>query len=409
MSSPTVGTPVSGIRISSVVPGKVTGDDVDYPLANMSLALKLHYIRAFFYTSSGRIRRSETGRPFIKCNDSGVRIVEAFCDKTIEELLEVERNEDRHFSVDSFLAHDQVLGPDLGFSPLIYIQFTRFKCGGMSVGLSWAHVLGDPFSASTFINMWGQYMKGHVPLPSKSLHMPPHKEPEYPLSTAIREPFSLKRVDPVGDYWLTTNNCKMETHCFLFTAKQLDNIVSNIFDLVRPVKISHFEIISAMIWKSLSKVRGDSGPKIVTICTRNSCTNESDGNEVPSNKMVFSIVRTDFHPAKGDLHELAALIADKQEEENSLIEEAVDSGNGDYIAYGTNLTFVSLEEADIYGLELKEHKPVFAYYTIKGVGDEGAVLVLPGKSNGSRAVTVILPESRLADLKNELRKEWGIV
>lgn len=277
------------------------------------------------------------------------------------------------------------------------------------MGLSWAHVLGDPFSASTCINMWGQYMKGHVPLPSKSLHMPPHKEPEYPLSTAIREPFSLKRVDPVGDYWLTTNNCKMETHCFLFTAKQLDNIVSNIFDLVRPVKISHFEIISAMIWKSLSKVRGDSGPKIVTICTRNSCTNESDGNEVPSNKMVFSIVRTDFHPAKGDLHELAALIADKQEEENSLIEEAVDSGNGDYIAYGTNLTFVSLEEADIYGLELKEHKPVFAYYTIKGVGDEGAVLVLPGKSNGSRAVTVILPESRLADLKNELRKEWGIV
>lgn len=148
MSSPTVGTPVSGIRISSVVPGKVTGDDVDYPLANMSLALKLHYIRgvyffsaqavegltisdlkkpmfpwlAFFYTSSGRIRRSETGRPFIKCNDSGVRIVEAFCDKTIEELLEVERNEDRHFSVDSFLAHDQVLGPELGFSPLIYIQ-----------------------------------------------------------------------------------------------------------------------------------------------------------------------------------------------------------------------------------------------------------------------------------------------
>ncbi len=64
---------------------------------------------------------------------------------------------------------------------------------------------------------------------------------------------------------------------------------------------------------------------------------------------------------------------------------------------------------------MKGHKPVFAYYTIKGVGDEGAVLVLPGKGNGSdkrgagRTVNVIVPENQLAGLKNELRKEWGIV
>ncbi|KAF2299795.1 hypothetical protein GH714_003449 [Hevea brasiliensis] len=413
-------TPLSGIRISSVVPAEVTGDDnKDYQLTNMDLALKLHYIRgvyffsaeavegltiyelknpmfpwlALFYTSSGRIRRSETGRPFIKCNDGGVRIVEARCDMTVEELLSRNNND-----VDSFLAHDQVL---------VHLV----QVWGMSVGLSWAHVLGDAFSASTFINKWGQFMKGQVP--SKSLHLPHSKKPEYPLSTH-REPFSLRRVEPVGDCWLTPNNCKMETHSFHFTAKQLDNIVSNISGLVHPVKISQFEVIVAILWKSLSKIREDSGPIIVTICTRSISSNGGE-NENPSNKMAFSIARTDFYPAKGDLYELAVLVAEKQEEENALIEETVESDNGDYNVYGTNLTFVNLEEADIYGLELKEHKPIFAYYSIKSVGDEGAVLVLPGPGNGDdkrgggRTVTVILQDNQLTKLKNELRKEWGIV
>ncbi|XP_037496379.1 protein ECERIFERUM 2, partial [Jatropha curcas] len=163
MITPTLSTAsLSGVRLSSVVPAEVTSDKEDHKLTNIDLALKLHYIRgvyfftaeavqgltiyelkkpmfpwlAQYYTVSGRIRRSENGgRPFIKCNDGGVRIVEAYCDKTIEELMTaIAKNHEDH---SRFLVHDQVLGPDLGFSPLVYIQFTWFKCGGMSVGLSW--------------------------------------------------------------------------------------------------------------------------------------------------------------------------------------------------------------------------------------------------------------------------------
>ena len=45
--------------------------------------------------------------------------------------------------------------------------------------------------------------------------------------------------------------------------------------------------------------------------------------------------------------------------------------------YGANLTFVNLEEADFYGMELKGQKPVHVSYFIDGVGDEGVVLVTP--------------------------------
>ena len=41
------------------------------------------------------------------------------------------------------------------------MQVTRFKCGGISLGMSWAHILGDAFSASDFINSWCQYMASH--------------------------------------------------------------------------------------------------------------------------------------------------------------------------------------------------------------------------------------------------------
>lgn len=139
-------TSVSGIKLSSVVPAEVTGDNEDRKLTNMDLAFKLHYVRgvsffsnetvqgltiydlkepmfsllALYPTASGRIRKSESGRPFIKCNDGGVRIIEAHCDKTIEEWLKM----NDHKPLDDYLVYDQVLGPDLGFSPLVFVQVT---------------------------------------------------------------------------------------------------------------------------------------------------------------------------------------------------------------------------------------------------------------------------------------------
>ncbi|XP_021283602.1 protein ECERIFERUM 2 [Herrania umbratica] len=429
MVSAALESPVSGRRLSSVVPAEVTGDNKDFELSNMDLAMKLHYIKGvylfqseavrgvsakdlkepmfrwleFYFTASGRIRRSSgTGRPFIKCNDAGVRIVEAHCDgKTIDEWLATNDH-----SLDHLLAHDQVLGPDLGFSPLVVLQFTWFKCGGISIGLSWAHVLGDAFSASAFINLWGQIMAGQVPPKSLQVHNP--EKSELPTSVS-RKPLSLKKVDPVGDCWLTANSHNKQTYSFHVTAKQLHHMVSSTRDPSQTYNISHFEILSAMIWHSLSKIRGDMGPRIVTICSNNSLIRE---NEMPSNGMIFSTVEADFSVSKGEVTELAKLIAEKRMPENGLIEELLrDEARSDFIVYGANLTFVDLEEANLYGLELKGKRPMFVNYTINGVGDEGTVLILPGpeKEGGSgKIVTMTLPEDQLAKLKNILGNDWNI-
>ncbi|KAF5455982.1 hypothetical protein F2P56_025501 [Juglans regia] len=419
------------VKLSSVVPATVTGEINNvHELTDMDLAMKLHYIQGVYFfpreavegltigklkepmfkcldlytTVSGRVRRSETGRPFIKCNDSGVRIVEAECVTTIEEFLDMKKDQ-------SFLVYNQVLGPDLAFSPLVIMQFTWFKCGGISLGLSWAHVLGDAFSATSFVNMWAKILSGQMPPKCmQPVNLGKSKSPPSVLENLV----STKRVDPLGDHWLIANNSKMETNYFQITAKQLEHLLANVCAVDQAANISRFEVLSAIIWRCLSEIREDCGPRIIAVCTSSSRNRE---NEYPTNGMVLSTVEADFSVAKADISAVVELIAEKRVEYGmGMTEEIVEKENGeaDYIAYGANLTFVNLEEAEIYGLELKGQKPVFVNYAINGVGDEGVVLVLPGAAKGKAesggrdgvTVTMVLPENQFQLLRNKLERDW---
>nr|GMD93944.1 protein ECERIFERUM 1 [Ipomoea batatas] len=420
-------------RLSSVVPATITGEDKVLNLTNADLAMKLHYLRgvyffrseavdglntgdlkspmfrllAYFYPAAGRIRRSpEDGRPFVKCNDSGVRIVEAKCSKTIDEWLDMsDQSEYEHL-----LHHDQVLGPDLGFSPLVFIQFTWFKCGGLSIGISWAHVLGDAFSLSDFVNMYGPAIAGRRDLPPKHPDMPTADNHNCAKPrTQKLFPFSLGTVGPVGDHWKLTNTCKMATQSYHITEKQLNALIFKVSGLKQSAKVKAFEAISALFWKSLAKVKGEleSGLETVTI-VKNDFHSRGNGQ-------VISAVKAEMRVSEADVLELANLIGEKAVDETGIIYETMEEENGksaDFFVYGANLTFVNLEEVNIYGLEMKGENPIFANCTISGVGDEGAVLVLPGPENlkgkeGGRIVNVILPEHLLGKLKNEIGKELG--
>lgn len=430
---------VYDVRLSSVVPASITGEDKVHELSNMDLMMKLHYVKGIYFFGSeaargltindlkkplceclalhsplsplsGRIRKSEDGRPFIKCNDSGVRIAEAKCSKTMDEWLSF--NDD---SLNDQLIYTQSLGPDCGFTPLVFVQFTWFKCGGISIGLSWAHVVGDAFSASHFINIWGQFLTGQVP----PHHLGTYYNPKIKksLSPLAKVPLSIQRVllDADGGHWLTSDHKKMRTHSFHVTAKQLNHLTEEA-KLAKP-----FEVISAIIWKSLAKTSDKvEEPKIVTlISSTGDAASWDKENELPSNsRVVISTIEAVEAPlAHADLAELARLIAQKQEDETNLVEQVmmdqkgIDDGVcGDFILYGARLTFVNLEKIDVYGLKMRGHQPVFASYSLSGVGDEGAILVLPGPppEEGGRVINLILPENQVEELKRELRNDWGI-
>ncbi|KAL2317617.1 hypothetical protein Fmac_031493 [Flemingia macrophylla] len=401
--------------ISTVVPATPRSEgNGECELRWMELIMKLHYIRAvYFFTSeaaqglsisdlkknmfplldrvprlvSGRIRISESGQPVIKCNDAGVRVAESHRHCTLREWFQ------QHGCSLEGLVPDHVLGgPDLAFSPLVFLKFTWFECGGLCVGLSWSHILGDAFSAFNFMAEWSQIRAptriAHTlsPKPKLKLQSPPHNG----------NPISVKIATTTGELWLPTTRAKIVTHTFHVTPKQLNLLTTS----RTTATSSYFKTLSAFVWSHVAHIRGESEPRAVTVVTH--------GGE----GLVLSSVEASFAVAESDMAELARVIGEEKREEE-VVEEGGGGGGerGDFVVYGANLTFVDLESGDdLYGVVLNGHKPVVANCCIHGVGDEGVVLVLPAPEGvgGGRMVTVSLAEEEVEQLKDKLRREWGI-
>ncbi|KAJ0235761.1 Protein ECERIFERUM 26-like [Hirschfeldia incana] len=400
-------SPVHGFLLSTVSSTRPTETSTTHERTGLDLAMKLHYVKAVCIYSAetareltvrhvkgpffpvfnqipwitGRLSRHDSGRPFIKCNDCGTRFVESHCDLTVEEWLRVP---DR--SIDESLVYHQPVGPELAYSPLIYIQMTRFKCGGLAVGFSWAHIIGDPLSVSHFFILWARALAG------EEIYCPetPELERDFPKpSPTGKEPSSIKRVDPVGDLWVAPSDSKMTTHSFNVTVK---NIKTNFL-----ANGDEFEILSGIIWKCIAKARG--GPEPVTITIIRSDPKGLKPRVVKNSQMISS-VQVDFSVAEAKLEETVKAIREATDERSD-IDKIGESD--DFIVYGANLTFVDLSEVDFYEAKIKEMSPKSVYCNVQGIGDNGVVVVLPAAEEEERVVTVTLPEDEMEKVKWELK------
>ncbi|KAE9602999.1 hypothetical protein Lal_00018376 [Lupinus albus] len=417
---------VYDVKVSSVGTVRITGSDVFHNPSGLDLAMKLHYLKiiyffdnevaqkltimkikeSFFYLfnhyfiACGRFRRSESGRPMIKCNDCGARFIEAKCKVTLDEWLA-----NKHWPSYKLLVSQQVIGPELSFSPLVLIQITHFKCGGASFGLSWAHILGDPLSASDFINTWGQVMINlHL---NKPINVPRALKLSQPISN--KHPICVKKVDSVGDHWILPNNIKMDTFSFPLSNTQINYLQENIWGQ-NDDRTSSFESVCAVIWRCMAQLKGGLEPKIVTVCKTDPYRMRND--IIGNNQMIKKVeASSECSIVDTDLRVLASLLTNQGIDEVSEIEKAMekDKGMSDFFVYGANLTFVDLQEINVHDLQLMGHKPKFVYYTLQGVGEEGVVLVMPSingstdNGNDGKFVTIILAEDQMVKFKIELK------
>ncbi|KAG2317294.1 hypothetical protein Bca4012_068185 [Brassica carinata] len=405
-------SPIHSFRLSTVSASRPTETGMTHEPTGLDLAMKLHYLKVVYIYSAetardltvmhvkgplfplfehipwiiGRWRRHDSGRPFIKCNDCGTRFVESQCDLTVEEWLRIP---DR--SVDESLVYHQPVGPELAYSPLIYIQMTRFKCGGLAFGVSWAHIMGDPFSLSHFFNLWSRTLAGeeiYCPKPSNLRRGFPN-----PTSTD-KEPRSIKRVDPVGDLWVASNNSKMTTYSF--------NVKVNDIKSHLPANKNEFEILTGIIWKTIAKARVTCEPVAITIIRP-----DPNGlkHRAVRNAQMISSVHVDFSVVHANLDEILKAIGEATDE-TFLINELGERDDGvlDFIVYGAKLTFVDMSEVDFYEAKVREAPPISVYCNVHGTGDDGEVVVFPAAEEKERVVTVTLPEDEMEKVKGELNK-----
>ncbi|CAO2200949.1 unnamed protein product [Urochloa humidicola] len=407
-------------RLSTVVPGSVTGEAVDYELADADLLHKLHYLRAvhvfrapapaavrelkepmfpwldMYFPISGRLRRRQgmadseetaAGRPYVRCNDCGVRFVEAVCDATVEEWLEQEAE---HGGMSKALAYDKVIGPELFFSPLLYVQVTSFKCGGMALGFTWAHIIGDIPSAAACFHTWAQLFSGKKPTAPTlrdPLTMPPLPAAPATATGPTALPSIKPTTAPVGDHWAVPTTSDMMPFSFHITEQKLKGLVQ------LGCQMGTFELVAALMWRAVATIRGPDEEETTRMVTVVKTTSGGSRLGLTNEHHIGYVVAAGSpSPAAADVVTLAALLAKVSLYEADAVADAALAGaeDADVVAYGANLTFVDAESLDVYGgLELGAQRPVHVEYAVDGVGDGGAAVVHRDASGQGRTVAVV--------------------
>lgn len=207
-----------------------------------------------FYPVAGRLGYDENGRLEISCNAQGVLFVEAETTALMDPLIA------------DFSDNSQVfrLVPEVDYSggissfPLLVVQVTKFKCGGVCLGVGFQHTLGDGTTGFHFINSWADTARGSSPViapfidrtllrardpPTIKFH---HLENDPPPS--MKSTLETRSDDPKS-YIVST---------FKLTVDQLNTLNAKA-NSKSATKYSVFKILAAHIWRCISKARGLSG------------------------------------------------------------------------------------------------------------------------------------------------------
>ncbi|XVE69596.1 hypothetical protein DITRI_Ditri10aG0003200 [Diplodiscus trichospermus] len=218
-----------------------------------------------FYPVAGRLGFDENGRLEIVCNAQGVLFVEAETSWVMDQLI------------GDFSDNSQVfrLVPKVDYSagissyPLLVLQVTTFKCGGVCLGVAVQHSLGDGTSALHFINSWADTARGLspsiAPFFDRTLlraRIPPtpkfqHVEFDPPPSmdkTSHSIPASADFIKPsiVSIFGLTVDQ--------LNTLKAKPNAENG-----DTRKYSTYNVLAAHIWRCVSKARGLSNDQVTKL------------------------------------------------------------------------------------------------------------------------------------------------
>lgn len=202
-----------------------------------------------FYPMAGRLKQAEDGRIEIDCNAEGVLFVEAETGSVLDdfgdfaptlELRQLIPAVDDSKGIESF--------------PLVVVQVTYFKCGGVSLGIGTQHLLADGLSGLHFVNTWSDMARG------LDLTIPPFinrtllraRNPPQPAFRHIEYHPSPPMKIPLQSIESTTVTVSM----FKITRDQLNSLKAKSKDGGNnTINYSSYEMLSGHVWRCVSVAR----------------------------------------------------------------------------------------------------------------------------------------------------------
>ncbi|KAK8991689.1 hypothetical protein V6N11_062690 [Hibiscus sabdariffa] len=203
-----------------------------------------------FYPVAGRLGYGENGRLEIVCNGEGALFVEAETCSDFDDLL-------NDFTDGSKVP---LLSPTIDYSggissyPLLGLQVTYFKCGGVSIGVQFQHTVADGPAALHLVNSWADTVRG-LPLgiaPVLDRTLLRARDPPTPLFDHIEfkpSPALKANSDPESPSIVSV---------FKFTAAQIKALKARVNETSgnNTKYYTTYSILTAHIWRCVTKARG---------------------------------------------------------------------------------------------------------------------------------------------------------
>ncbi|KAG4961678.1 hypothetical protein JHK87_038311 [Glycine soja] len=208
-----------------------------------------------FYPMAARLRRDDDGRVEIYCDAQGVLFVEAETTAAIEDFGD--------FSPTLELRQ---LIPSVDYSagihsyPLLVLQVTYFKCGGVSLGVGMQHHVADGASGLHFINAWSDVARGlDISLPpfidrtllrARDPPLPVFDHIEYKPPPATKKTTPLQPSKPLG-----SDSTAVAVSTFKLTRDQLSTLKGKSREDGNTISYSSYEMLAGHVWRSVCKAR----------------------------------------------------------------------------------------------------------------------------------------------------------
>ncbi|XP_071703895.1 shikimate O-hydroxycinnamoyltransferase-like [Rutidosis leptorrhynchoides] len=221
-----------------------------------------------FYPVSGRVNKDENGRTGIDCQGQGVLFVEAECDCVIDDLGEFLPS----FEVQKLTS---TINYALGIKtyPLLVLQVTYFRCGGVSLGVGMHHYIADGESYVHFVNSWSDMARGH------NLTKPPFINRTLLLAQESPQPiFEHVEYQPTllkSSHHVVPSSSEPMVSIFKFSREQLNMLKEKSKDDGNIINCSSIVLLMSHIWKCVCKALGLSDDRqtnmSITVNARDRC------------------------------------------------------------------------------------------------------------------------------------------
>ncbi|KAK6153792.1 hypothetical protein DH2020_013431 [Rehmannia glutinosa] len=209
-----------------------------------------------FYPIAGRLKQDNNGRIEINCNGEGVLFVEAEADGEMDGLGD--------FGPKPDLRLIPTVDYSLGISTysMLLLQVTRFKCGGVCLGVANEHLVSDGYSNTHFINKWSDIARGlniNIPafldrtvLRARSPPNPRFTHIEYHSPPQIKTPQNDNNHSNATPYETAFSTFKL-THDHLNALKAN---CKDEDDNGKTITYSTYEVLAGHAWRCVCKARG---------------------------------------------------------------------------------------------------------------------------------------------------------